>query len=313
MPRQKHTVDSRGVRVGLAIFVVGLAIGVAAVIYGGVVAEWAIHLLLAVLIGTMLSVLGTFVVVLMCRKHITQAIFGSDSTSIKDAVDAIREAIKCKESGEDEKASEAKLQAARILLAWYAWSRTLTWMVGVAFGLLAALAGVAGATLIVKQNEIMSKQIGIEERAQESARASVAFDLLNRWDGLHTLEYWRSMDTLKAAASDLNALPADVLAQSRFGEGAVVEHDRVVALLKKHGASPEHLSEIRVHIIRTLNLYEAVCYAANEEVTELSIIQENFEPAMLARYRQLAWYMRLVNPKKKPYWPNLAERFDAGD
>jgi uncharacterized protein YjbI with pentapeptide repeats len=147
-----------GVGVGLMLFALGLFCGIPMAFFGfDYFVEYS-----AGVFGFLLGLLGTsiilMVLVLVFRRPIWQRLYSRGEIEVEKLAAPLAEVAKNAAAQKMDDAFDAAKNFVELVLARYAWITTRRWLIGSITGLLAAIAALAGSTLLFQQNKLLAEQ-----------------------------------------------------------------------------------------------------------------------------------------------------------
>lgn len=156
--RNSFSAGRSGVGVGFMLFLLGLFCGVPMAFFG----FDAFVTYSAGFFGFMLGLLGTGVAILIFalvfRRPIWERLYKRGEVEVEKMAAPLADVAKYAAAQRLGDATDAARNFAEMVLARYAWLTTRRWIVGSITGMLAAIAALAGSTLLFQQNKLLSDQ-----------------------------------------------------------------------------------------------------------------------------------------------------------
>ncbi|HHI89173.1 MAG TPA: pentapeptide repeat-containing protein, partial [Hellea balneolensis] len=147
-----------GVGVGLMLFILGLACGLPLAMLGFdsfVKYSAAFYGFLLGLLGTSIALL---ILILIFRRPIWQRLYNRGEVEVERLAEPLADMARNAAKKDMDGATDAAKNFAELILARWAWLMTRRWLVGSVTGLLAAIAALAGSTLLFQQNKLLAEQ-----------------------------------------------------------------------------------------------------------------------------------------------------------
>lgn len=156
--RNSFSTGRSGVGVGFMLFLLGLFCGVPMAFFGfDTFVTYS-----AGFFGFLLGLLGTGVAILIFalvfRRPIWERLYKRGEVEVEKMAAPLADVARAAATQRLDDATDAAKNFAEMVLARYAWLTTRRWIVGSITGMLAAIAALAGSTLLFQQNKLLSDQ-----------------------------------------------------------------------------------------------------------------------------------------------------------
>lgn len=145
--------------IGLILFVMGLAVGFPLAMIGTSFLTDNAGLIVAIVLTIAIFVGLTGAIILLFRKKILSFLFNLSTSQLDQFSKPLSETARNIMDRKADAAVDSAEELTKLLLARWTWLATRRWLIGSLTGLIAALAALAGTTLLFRQNELLAIQL----------------------------------------------------------------------------------------------------------------------------------------------------------
>lgn len=171
--------EERGsISLGLLIFLFGLAGGFLVAFSALDILEESYQLVLGLLIVVLITISMIGFILFTWRKPLMKHVFGMVETRLESFAGPLSEVAKGAANRDPQTATEAARLLIHRALARYAWLSTRRWIIASLTGLIAAMAALAGTTLLFRQNQLIEVQSQL--LSEQNVRISEQTELLKQ-------------------------------------------------------------------------------------------------------------------------------------